>query len=221
MGYVVAIPLIVGAFFTFMNRNRLHSLYVIEWIFLGALINGAFTTGPSHSQRLIILLLAALLIVLNFFNKIVNILSSRKIIGYFIIVLISFFIIGEELFFYFADYTPNRKYAGDAYGQMFTYTGRYLSLLPLDQYVIYFLKEENVYDEAIPSLKFLTKYDGFNISDMAELKNIDSPKSIIVIGDMLREKETKRLSDYLRGVYVPLKNNKDEQIAWVFISPHK
>lgn len=187
--------------------------YLLSGIFLGGMI----TIGSPTPSRYIILFPAVACFVGVGLIKLIDFFSSKKLAVSFL----SGVIITTSLYSYWAHETKD-VWDYDLNTQIATFAGRYLGKVSQD-YDIYFVGNDYLYYEAIPTLHFLTDKKGEDIFEPIEekLKKINfNKKTFFIIIDSRENELAKLQGEFPSGKMISFSNPKGQFLFWLFeVSP--
>lgn len=145
--------------FIFIKKN-FGFLFLVLFFLITVLFAGVLTVDSPTPSRYMVVFPAIVVFVGLGLEKTANILKGKG----------TFFLLFLLLVTSFASYWEHEKvdtWRYDKNTQTATFTGRHLSKIKTD-YKVYFLSEASMYYDASPTLRFLTKKNGVNISGSIE-----------------------------------------------------
>jgi hypothetical protein len=184
------------------------------YIILGILLGGVFTiNSPMPSRYVIILPAVAAFIGYGVFT-VLQLFKKKKTLQTLASIFIFIIIIFAGLHGYFY-HESILAFKHDTNTQIATYAGRYLREIKED-YKIYFLGDDNMYYKAIPTLPFLTRKEGKDLSS-SDLRNADfTGKSFFIILPS-REVDLSYLKEKYRGSsYREFRNPQSDLLFYLF-----
>lgn len=175
-----------------LKKGRQTSYFIILfWIVSGIILGGILTESSPQAPRYVIIIPA---VVVCMAIAIEWLLTLRKGSLKYLIIIILLSNSVWDIYLYWR-YENHDVFQYDTNGQIASYAGRYL-MTRHGNYSIYFLGNNNMYYNAVPSLRFLTKRSGEDIVGNIE-KNIDrfgKNSVFIILSD--REKDLKSLKAF-------------------------
>ena len=178
---------------------------------------GVLTINSPSTSRYVILFPAVSCFIGIGITWIVEIFSKKKLIKNSVTFLLAGTLIAASLYSYWTHETKD-VWSYDINTQIATFAGRYLATLS-ENYDIYFLGNDYMYYEAIPTLPFLTKKTGRDIFGPVEnfSERLDFQKRNFFIVIQTRENELTILqAKFPEGKITPFYNPQGKFLFWLF-----
>lgn len=169
----------LGLILLFMRIKKSSSIILLFWFVSGVVLGGILTIDSPQAGRYVILIPVICIIMALAIDWLLYMVRKKYVLKYIIFSALCFNSIYNV--YLYLKYEYFEAFQFDVNTQIASYAGRYLEKNRKDS-KIYFLGDNNMYYNAIPTLPFLTRKEGVDTnSSVTENENLLSSNSVYII----------------------------------------